>query len=173
MIEEFKYVVDNSKYVHINTDKIDTFINDLGDKYEEFLRKLYADENMTDYRMSKKLEYMDFAENNRIVAFLMDIGKADYIYNERKGKSTCTQIEEYKKKIRERYSKKLPKYYFDTVLHMTDDEIELDYSIRILEKYKDYCLDSFLRNGYDPIIKWNTNENEETKRYIKIFEKLR
>ena len=30
MIEEFKYVVDNSKYVHINIDKIDTFINDLG-----------------------------------------------------------------------------------------------------------------------------------------------
>ena len=31
MIEEFKYVVDNSKYVSIDNTKIDKFINDLGD----------------------------------------------------------------------------------------------------------------------------------------------
>lgn len=46
MIEEFKYVVDNSKYVHINTDKIDTFINDLGDiKYIHWSEEIPLDLN--------------------------------------------------------------------------------------------------------------------------------
>ena len=44
MIDEFKYVVDNSKYVSINSNKIDSFIEDLGEiNYVHWAEELNLD----------------------------------------------------------------------------------------------------------------------------------
>lgn len=151
---------------------IQVAVFDLGENYEKFIRKLYAIEDMSDFRIKKKLEYMDFAENSKIISFLIDIGDGEYKFVERKSKHTCVQIEGYKKNIRERYSGKLPKYYFDTILHMTDDEEEFDYSVKVLEEYKRYCVESYLKKGYTPIVSWNNPNTKKNEEYDEILDKM-
>lgn len=70
---------------------------DLQDRYEEFIRKLYLIEDMPDFRIKKKLEYMDFANTSQIIPFLIEVSDPQYQFIERKKKSTCIQIEGYKK----------------------------------------------------------------------------
>ena len=108
----------------------------------------------------------------KIISFLIDIGDGEYKFVERKSKHTCVQIEGYKKNIRERYSGKLPKYYFDTILHMTDDEEEFDYSVKVLEEYKRYCVESYLKKGYTPIVSWNNPNTKKNEEYDEILDKM-
>ena len=49
MIEEFKYVVDNSKYVHINIDKLNEFIKELDiNSYKHWFKEIDLDLNEKD-----------------------------------------------------------------------------------------------------------------------------
>ena len=145
---------------------------DLHDKYEEFIRKLYAIENMPGFRIRKKLEYMDFANSSKIIPFVIELKNPKYQFVERKNKCTCIQIEGYKKDVRTKYSSKLPKYYFDTILHMTDDAEEFDYSVKILENYKNYCIEDYLRKGYKPIVNWKEKNIEINSTYSEILNKM-
>ena len=62
MKEEFKYVVDNSKYVSIDETKIDEFINDLGEiNYVHWSKELYLDLEEKDWiTLAFIMEAMNF-----------------------------------------------------------------------------------------------------------------
>ena len=62
MIEEFKYVSDNSKYVHIDINKIDNFVNSLGDiKYVHWSEEINLDLNEKEWiLLSFIIESMNF-----------------------------------------------------------------------------------------------------------------
>lgn len=145
---------------------------DLQDRYTEFIQKLYAVEDMPDFRIKKKLEYMDFANTSKIIPFVIELNNPKYQFIERKKKNTCIQIEGYKKNIREKYSSKLPKYYFDTILHMSDDEEEFNYSVKLLEEFKDYCIEDYLRKGCNPIINWKKQNLKTNSTYSEILNKM-
>lgn len=62
MIDEFKYVVDNSKYVSIDNTKIDKFINDLGDiNYVHWTKEFNLDLNEKEWiTLAVIVESMNF-----------------------------------------------------------------------------------------------------------------
>ena len=109
---------------------------DLGSNYKSFIKELYPfdgrHEGLDEYKASIMI---DQYESNEICILFLDIKDSEKIYIERKRIYLYKNIEELKQMIRSKYKEKIDNYQFDNIYHMTDDETEYLFTLKVLQKY--------------------------------------
>lgn len=115
---------------------IGTITIDLEDNYEEFVREIYAQDDIAKWKVDKKLETMFLCTSNKIInVLIMDIDVEEQYYHPHKKRMVYKNLEQMKIDIREKYSKKVPVYFFDNVFHVTDNENEFYLDYEVIKKY--------------------------------------
>jgi len=107
----------------------------LGDKYEQFVRDIYAQDNTAQWKVNKKIETMFENDSRKITILIMNIETKEKHYHKLKEKMVYTNLENMKIDIRSKFSKLIDNYFFDNIFHVTDDEREFELDYEILKKY--------------------------------------
>jgi len=159
--------------IAIMQDVIQVRVYDLKDSYAAFVLDCYRgdDEAFQDGYIYDKITNMKNTNNTKAVVFILKIDSPTYKLNEENGINQCLEARKVKQQIRDEYSRKIDGYFFDNLIHMSDNEEESQRVLGILHKYEEYVIEDYIRKGYHPIIK-RTNVNEN-KSYISLLEKLR
>lgn len=115
---------------------LDSFPLELGEMYETFVRDIYAQDEIADWKVNKKIETMFKCSDERNVNILiMDIKTDVKRYHEFKKRSVYVNLENMKIELRNKYSKLVKEYFFDNVFHVTDDEKEYIADLNVVNKY--------------------------------------
>lgn len=120
----------------LNYGKIITNITlNLGDKYEQFVRDIYAQDDIAQWKVDKKIETMFQNSSRKVTALIMNIETKEKHYHKFKKRMVYTNLENMKVNIRDKYSKLIPNYFFDNIFHVTDNKKEFELDYEILKKY--------------------------------------
>lgn len=133
-IQEYKNMVidDIQKYGSL----IGTFDISLGENYEQFVRDIYAQDEIADWKVDKKVETMFNSSDVRtITVVFIEVDLTGQFYHGGKKKMVYTNLENLKIGIRDKYGKMIKDYFFDNVFHMTDDERELKADLTVVSNY--------------------------------------
>lgn len=156
-------------------DVIQVNVYDLKDQYAQFVLECYEGdkEAYEDGYIYDKIKAMK-SNNTRIVAFLLKIDNPTYKTAEN-GTSQCIEAREIKQKIRDEYSVKIDGYFFDNLIHISDNTEEMQRVLTVLKKYKEFAVAEYVRKGYQPVIERETNSNtvKENKTYISLLKELK
>ena len=113
-----------------------SFSLNLGDSYETFVRDIYAQDVIADWKVNKKLETMFQCSDSRIITIvLIDIDTKEKEYHPLKKRMVYINLEKMKTEIRKKYSEKVTHYFFDNTLHATDDEKEYEADYGVIKSY--------------------------------------
>ncbi|MDD4082619.1 MAG: hypothetical protein PHD05_04495 [Sphaerochaetaceae bacterium] len=108
----------------------------LGSQYESFVRTIYAQDKIPTSRIDKKLEAMfAYLGKTSVTIILFETDDDTMFYKSSKGRYLCASTENLKCSIREKYSKLIPLYVYDNVIHMTHDEEETEKDIIVVNEY--------------------------------------
>lgn len=111
---------------------------DLNEKYESFVRDIYASEHMEEWKIDNKVLHMINRKNNEVTMLIIDIDKGEVVFHDKKKKNVYSNVEGFKKFMRDRYKERVQDYYFDIVYHMTDNEREFLTCFDVIKKYDMY-----------------------------------
>ena len=126
---------------------------------DNFVRDIYVGDSIADWKVNKKIDCLQSFPNRKITVFDMDIPNPVFEYVDVKKRDTCVQVERLKKAIRGTYSQKIQPYFFDMIIHISDDQRENILMQKVLYKYN-YCCESEMQY------------NQATRRNIEIFSKM-
>lgn len=114
------------------------FSIDLKDDYENFVRDIYSQDDIAEWKVDRKLETM-FAcsESRKVHIILMDVKTNEQEYHPLKKRMVFKNLEQMKVNIRAKYKEKVNTYFFDNVFHVTDDSREFIADYSIVKKYAD------------------------------------
>ena len=119
------------------------FSLNLDNNYERFVRDIYAQDVIAEWKVNKKLETMFQCSDSRVITIvLIDIDTKKQEYHPLKKRMVYTNLENMKTEIRKKYSTKVSHYFFDNTLHATDDEKEYTADFGVIKSY--------IENGFDP-----------------------
>ncbi len=157
--------------IAIMEDVIQVKVLDLGDAYEQFVLDCYEgdEEAYEGGYIYEKIKNMD-SNNKKVVAFILKIDNPTYKIAEN-GNKQCIEARKIKKKIRNEYAPKIKGYFFDNLIHMSDNTEEMERVLKVLKKYNGYTVKDYVRKGYQPIMK-KQEEKEETT-YTSFLKGLR
>jgi len=114
------------------------FTMELNDQYESFVRDIYSQDDIAEWKVDKKLETMFKCSDNRnITVVIVDVDSSKQVYHPLKKRMVYENLENMKTNLRKKYSEKVDHYFFDNVFHMTDDEREYDADLGIVKQYMD------------------------------------
>lgn len=117
---------------------LNTFDLILGDQYDEFVRDIYSDDAIEDWKIDKKIETMKESSDYRgVTVVVLNVDTTEQYYHEHKKRMVYANLDRLKRSIREKYSQLVSVYFFDNVFHLTDDENEYGECVDILSKYTD------------------------------------
>lgn len=117
---------------------LNTFDLMLGDQYDEFVRDIYSDDAIEDWKIDKKIETMKESSDYRgVTVVVLNVDTTEQYYHEHKKRMVYANLDRLKRSIREKYSQLVSVYFFDNVFHLTDDENEYGECVDILSKYTD------------------------------------
>lgn len=162
----FKYkneILEDTKQFAKKTLSLDI---DLGEKYSDFVYDMYKYEDMPKWKIDKKLEHMHSENNSSINVSFYDIDTSEEFYHPFKHCIVYKNVEGMKMFIREKYKGKVDDYFFDTVFHLTDNKVELNHSVDVLNAYlnqagkKDEVTCNILKNVIQFIV------SQETQRLL-------
>lgn len=109
---------------------------ELDESYNNFVRDIYAQDDIAQWKVDKKIEAMGMCSSSRqVTILLLDINTTTTYYHELKKRTVYLEMENLKQDIRGKYSKLVPFYFFDNVFHMTDDEEEYKADLKVINKY--------------------------------------
>lgn len=109
---------------------------ELDESYNNFVRDIYAQDDIAQWKVDKKIETMGMCSSSRqVTILLLDINTTTTYYHELKKRTVYLEMENLKQDIRGKYSKLIPFYFFDNVFHMTDDEEEYKADLKVVNKY--------------------------------------
>lgn len=118
------------------SDLIGYFDLSLGEKYEQFVRDIYAMDDIAAWKVDKKIETMFKCSDSRnITVSFMNVDLTDLFYHEGKKRMVYTNLENLKTGIRKKYGKMVNYYFFDNIFHMTDNEKEFSDDFGVVESY--------------------------------------
>lgn len=83
---------------------------------------------------------------HQVVAFTIEIQNPIYQYD-LMGNKQCTQARTTKDKIRREFSTKIPNYFLDNIMHLSDNKEETELLVEVLNKYNIYAKKGYLRKG--------------------------
>ena len=87
------------------------------------------------------------------------------------GKLQCVEARKVKQRIREEYAPKINGYFFDNLIHISDNVKESRKTLEVLNRYGKFTIENYVRKGYEPIIEKFTNNSEQS--YTNLLKKLR
>lgn len=104
--------------------------------YERFVREIYEQDQIATWKVDKKLETM-FASTDarKVCVFIVDISTDEIYFHPYKKTNVFKNIEEMKVSIREKYKNKVNVYFFDNIMHLTDDENEYERDLEVVQKF--------------------------------------
>jgi len=155
--------------ININQDVIQVREYDLKDRYDEFVLDCYRGDNEAyqDGYIYEKIKNMKATNNTKVIAFVVQIDEPTYVINQTNGNKQCMEARKIKQQIRGEYASKIEGYFFDNLIHISDNEEETQRVQSVLEKYEDYLKEDYVRKGYQPIIK--RINSKEDKSYISLL----
>ena len=168
-----KYAREMMLKIAIMQDVIQVRVYDLKDKYDSFVLDCYKgdDEAFQDWYIYEKIKNMKSTDDTRAIVFIVKIDNPTYKINEENGISQCIEARGIKQQIRDEYSSKIDWYFFDNLIHMSDNEEESRRVLSILTKYEEFVEEDYIRKGYQPIIK--REKVKDNKTYTGLLEKLK
>lgn len=168
-----KYAREMMLKIAIMQDVIQVRVYDLKDKYDSFVLDCYKgdDEAFQDGYIYEKIKNMKSIDDTRAIVFIVKIDNPTYKINEGNGLSQCIEARRLKQQIRDEYSSKIDGYFFDSLIHMSDNEEEAKRVLSILTKYEAFVEEDYIRKGYQPIIK--REKVKDNKTYTGLLEKLK
>ena len=168
-----KYAREMMLKIAIMQDVIQVRVYNLNDKYDSFVLDCYKgdDEAFQDGYIYEKIKNMKSTDDTRAIVFIVKIDNPTYKINEENGISQCIEARRLKQQIRDEYSSKINGYFFDNLIHMSDNEEEAKRVLNILTKYEEFVEEDYIRKGYQPIIK--REKVKDNKTYTGLLEKLK
>ena len=138
----------------------EAFTLHLGDQYESFVRTIYAQDEIAEWKVDKKVETMFQCSDSRdVTIFIADIDTKEKEYHPFKKRDVYINLENMKVNLRDKYGKLVKHYFFDNVMHVTDDEREYVADSKVVA--------SFIEKGIDftPIDLEKKNEKDKVNVY--------
>lgn len=148
-----KYAKEMMLKIAIMEDVIQVKVLDLGEKYEQFVLECYKEDKEA-YEggyIFDKIKNMDI-DNKRIVVFVFKVDNPTY-QRSKDGKIQCIEARKIKQKIRTEYATKIEGYFFDNLIHISDNVEESKRILDTVNKYEKYTLKDYVRKGYKAVIK--------------------
>lgn len=167
------------EYIHEMMLKIATMENiiqvrtyDLGNKYNDFVFDCYREDKEAQEGgyIYEKICSMK-SNNKRVIVFVLEINNPTYKIDINK-KKQCIQTRRIKEEIRKEYSPKIDGYFFDNLIHMSDNSKEMESILKVLNEYESYSTIDYVRKGYEPIIT-NYACKYKIKTYIDLLKELK
>ena len=168
-----KFVREMMLRIAIMQDVIQVTVYDLKDEYDAFVLDTYKgdDEAFQDGYIYEKIKNMKSTNNTKVIVFAIKIDNPTYRINDENGMIQCLEARKVKQQIRDEYASKIDGYFFDNLIHMSDNEEETQRIQSILKRYEKYIEEDYIRKGYQPIM--STTKKVENKTYISLLNKLR
>lgn len=114
----------------------DAFSMDLGQNYEKFVRDIYSQDEIAEWKVDKKIETMFHCSDNRkITIVILNMKNSKMVYHEYKKRNVFANLENMKTEIRKKYSQLVECYFFDNIFHVTDDEREYIADMGVVNEY--------------------------------------
>jgi len=127
------------------------------EEFKSFIDQLYPHKDneywKTEYKINSVVDKYDL---NKITIVYLTLPKSSKIHDERKNVPIYGNVNELKKYMRDKYSKKVDNYMFDNVFHMTDDEQEFYRTDALLNIMK---LNPKREDGYIVLDDYSLNES--------------
>ena len=166
-----KYAREMMLKIAIMEDVLQVKILDLGDKYEQFVLECYKgdEEAYEDGYIYEKIKNMDI-DNKKIIVFVFKIDNPTYQYTE-DGKIQCIEARLVKQRIREEYANKIDGYFFDNLIHISDNIEEAKRTLNTVKNYEKYTIGNYVRKGYEPILR--ESRKYQSKSYVSFLEDLK
>ena len=98
---------------------LECFDLDLNDDYEGFVKEIYQNENMEDWKIDRKINAMCPCDSKKISVVIFEFDSSRVVYHEFKHKDVYEELESLEMYIREKYSKLVDNYVFDIIFHST------------------------------------------------------
>ena len=157
--------------IAIMEDVLQVKILDLGKEYEQFVLDCYeGDEEAYDGGyIYEKIKNMN-TDNKRIVVFIFNVDNPTYQQTE-DGKIQCIEARQVKQRIRKEYASKIDGYFFDNLIHISDNVEEAKRTLNTVNKYDKYTIGNYVRKGYKSIL--NESTKCQSKSYVSFLENLR
>lgn len=113
-----------------------SFSMDLGNSYEKFVRDIYSQDEIAEWKVDKKVETMFQCSNSRkITVVFINIETSKMEYHILKKRMVYVNLENMKTEIRKKYSQLVDYYFFDNIFHVTDDEREYNTDLDVIKNY--------------------------------------
>ena len=166
-----KYVREMMLKIAIMEDVLQVKILDLGRDYEQFVLDCYEgdEEAYEGGYIYEKIKNMN-TNNKRIVVFILKIDNPTY-HKAEDGKIQCIEARQVKQRIRKEYASKIDGYFFDNLIHISDNVEEAKRTLNIVNKYDKYTIGNYVRKGYKAIL--NESTKCQSKSYVSFLESLR
>ena len=87
------------------------------------------------------------------------------------GKIQCIEARQVKQRIRKEYASKIDGYFFDILIHISDNVEEAKRTLNTVNKYDKYTIGNYVRKGYKSIL--NESTKCQSKSYVSFLENLR
>ena len=114
----------------------DAYTINLGDSYEQFVRDIYAQDTIAEWKVNKKLETMfQCSDSRNITIVIVDVDTPKKEFHPLKKRMVYTNLERMKTEVRKKYSEIIPHYFFDNTMHVTDDEKEFEADFGVIKSY--------------------------------------
>lgn len=157
--------------IAIMKDVIQVKVLDLGEKYEQFVLDCYKgdEEAYNAGYIYDKIKNMN-TNNKRVIIFVFKIDNPTYKKSEN-GKMQCIESREIKQKIRNEYAPKIDGYFFDNLIHISDNVEETQKMLEIINNYEKFTIKNYIRKGYKSIIDFDNKH--KSKSYASFLKDLR
>ena len=154
-----EHLDDVMKDISLHGKVIKSFSMNLGYDYETFVRDIYSQDEIAEWKVDKKVETMFECSDIRSVTIVfIDIETAEIQYHPYKKRKVFVSLENMKTSIRTKYSQIVTHYFFDNVFHVTDNEVEYEADLKIVSEYYNRLNGQNKGNMPKPNIKVRSNK---------------
>lgn len=166
-----KYAREMMLKIAIMEDVIQVKVLDLGEKYEQFVLDCYKgdEEAYEGGYIYDKIKNMN-TDNKKIVVFVFKIDNPTY-QKSADGKIQCIEARKVKQRIRTEYALKIEGYFFDNLIHISDNIEESKRTLETINNYEKYTINDYVRKGYNAIIK--EENKKQSKSYVGFLKELK
>ena len=146
------YAKEIIKRINTMNDIVQVRILDLADQYAKFVLDCYEgdSEAFNDGYIYDKIKTMNI-NNKKVITFILKIDNPTYKAN-KGGNIQCVETRRIKQKIREEYASKIEGYFFDNLIHISDNINEMLKTLQVINRYEAYTIKEYVKEGYTKIL---------------------
>ena len=131
-----KITIDVLKDISSYGEISDVFSMNLGDEYENFVRDIYKQDEIAEWKVDKKIETMfKCSDARKVTVVTINIETSEIAYHSLKKRNVFVNLENMKTEIRKKYSQLVDYYFFDNIFHVTDDNKEYISDLMVVKNY--------------------------------------